>query len=70
MAARLAHNQIQGSSDLESARDNGNSAIKFLEKLSMIIASEVPGARKDLEVLPWNQLPLIPQAEEIEQPSK
>ncbi|XP_068728425.1 NFX1-type zinc finger-containing protein 1-like [Montipora capricornis] len=68
MAARLAHNQIQGSSDLESARDNGNSAIKFLEKLSMIIASKVPGARTDLEVLPWNQVPLIPQAEEIEQP--
>ena len=70
MAAMLAHNQIQGSSDLQSARDNGKLAIEFLAKLSMIIATEVPGARKDLEVLPWKELPLIPHVDEIKQPSK
>ena len=44
---------------------NGQAAIDFLEKLSMIIAIEVPGAHADIEALPWRELPLLPVNEEI-----
>ena len=51
---------------------NGQSAIDFLEKLSMTIAIEVPGVHADLEALSWRELPLLPVPEEIqrETPSK
>ena len=45
---------------------NGQAAIDFLEKLSMIIAVEFPGAHGDLDVLPWRELPLLPVNEEIQ----
>ena len=69
MATLLTQNLVKGSSDLEKAKDNGLSAIEFLSKLLSILASEVPGARKDVETLPWKELPLIPVAQEICKPS-
>ena len=69
MATLLAQNLVKGSSELEKAKDNGLSAIEFLSKLLSILASEVPGARKDVETLPWKELPLIPVAQEIRKPS-
>ena len=47
-----------------------SSCIEFLSKLCSIIASEVPGAQKDLDVLSWKELSLIPVTEEIFRPSK
>ena len=70
MATPLAQNLVKSSNDLEKAKANGHSAIEFLSKLSSIIASEVPGARKDIEALPWKELPLIPDVKEIHKPSK
>ena len=45
---------------------NGQAAIDFLEKLSMTIAVEFPGAQGDLDALPWRDLPLLPVNEEIQ----
>lgn len=44
----------------------GQSAIDFLEKLSMTIAIKVPGVHADLEALSWRELPLLPVSEEIQ----
>ena len=70
MARVLADNLVKRSTDLQTAKDNGQSAVDFLVKLSTIIASEVPGARQDVTGLPWKELPLIPVAEEIKKPSE
>lgn len=48
------------------SNSNGQAAIDFLEKLSLTIAIEVPGAHADLEALPWRELPLLPVNEEIQ----
>lgn len=69
MATALAHNLLKSSSDVEEKDKNGHSAIDFLSKLSSVLASEVPGARRDVESLPWKKLPLIPVTEEIHKPS-
>ena len=45
---------------------NGQAAVDFLEKLSMTIAVEFPGAHGDLDALPWRELPLLPVNEEIQ----
>ncbi len=63
MAKVLAHRLVNG-------RDNGRSAVDFLAKLSSIIASELPGAREELQSLQWKDLPLIPDVNEILEPSK
>ena len=70
MATVLAHNLVERSADLQTAKDNGRSAVDFLVKLSTIVASEVPGARQDITELPWKELPLIPVADEIKKPSE
>lgn len=71
MATDLAHNLVRdsGSSERE-AKESGHSAIAFLSKMCSIIASEVPGAQKDVDKLPWKELSLIPVTEEIFRPSK
>ena len=48
------------------SNSNGQAAIDFLEKLSLTIAIEVPGAHADLEALPWREFPLLPVNEEIQ----
>ena len=45
---------------------NGQAGIDFLEKLSLTIAVEVPGAHGDLDALPLRDLPLLPVNEEIQ----
>lgn len=70
MATVLACNLVKASSDFEAAKENGQSAVVFIAELSKIIAAEVPGACKDLKVLSWKDLPLIPDEEEIKKPSK
>ena len=71
MATVLAQNLVQGSCSSErEAKESGLTAIEFLSKLCLIIASEVPGAKKDLDKLPWKELSLIPVTEEIFRPSK
>ena len=70
MATVLACNLVKASSDFEAAKENGQSAVVFIAKLSKIIAAEfkVPGASKDLKS--WKDLPLIPVKEEIKKPSE
>ncbi|KAJ7323744.1 NFX1-type zinc finger-containing protein 1 [Desmophyllum pertusum] len=58
MAKVLASSLVKNSS--------GQSAIDFMEKLSMTIAIEVPGVHTDLEALSWRELPLLPVSEEIQ----
>lgn len=71
MATDLAHNLVKGSGSSErEAKESGHSAIAFLSKMCSIIASEVPGAQKDVDKLPWKELSLIPVTEEIFRPSK
>ena len=71
MATVLAQNLIKGSCSSEhEAKESGLTAVEFLSKLCSIIASEVPGAQKDLDKLPWKELSLIPVTEEIFRPSK
>ena len=74
MATDLARNLVHKSSDEETAVEDLHtgclSAIKFLAKLSSIIAVEVPGARKDLKTLPWRYVPLIPDTTELHEASK
>ena len=70
MATVLACNLVKASSDFEAAKENGQSAVLFIAKLSKIIAAEVPGACKDLKQLSWKDLPLIPDKEEIKKPSE
>ncbi len=70
MAKVLAHKLVNGSVDLQTAKENGQSAVEFLAKLSSVIALEVPGAREKLQSLQWKDLPLIPVVEEIHEPSK
>ena len=43
----------------------GQSAVDFLEKLSLMVAIAVPGAHQDLEALSWRELPLLPVSNEI-----
>ena len=70
VAKVLADKLVTGSNDLQTAKENGQLATNFLAKLSLIVASAMPGAREDLKELPWRELPLIPVAEEIKKPSK
>ena len=71
MATVLAQNLVKSScSSVHEAKESGLTAIEFLSKLCSIIASEVPGAQKDLDVLSWKELSLIPVTEEIFRPSK
>ncbi|CAH3144169.1 unnamed protein product, partial [Porites lobata] len=66
----LAQNLVQGSCSSEcEAKESGLTAIEFLSKLCSLTASEVPGAKKDLDKLPWKELSLIPVTEEIFRPS-
>ena len=46
-----------------------NLAYKHLA-VSSDSASQVPGAHKDIKELPWKELPLIPNEEEMKKPSK
>lgn len=48
--------------------DSGQAAIDFFATVSTIIASKVPGAREDLKAVPWKELPLIPDVDEIRKP--
>ena len=70
MAKVLSKNLVNGSCDLQTAKQNGQSAIDFLSKLSSIIALNVPAAVEDLQSLQWKDLPLIPVVDEIRKPSK
>ena len=70
MAKVLAQNLVNGSHDLQTAKQNGQSAIGFLSNLSSIIALNVPEALENLQSLPWKDLPLIPVVDEIHKPSK
>ena len=70
MAKVLAYHLVNSSCDLETAKENGRSAVDFLANLSLIIASEVPGACEELQALQWKDLPLIPVVKEIHEPSK
>lgn len=69
MATDLARNLVRNSSDEETAAEDLHtgcySAIEFLAKLSSIIAVEVPGVRRDLTALQWQDLPLIPVTTEL-----
>ena len=69
IATDLAHCLVPNSSDEKTAPEDLHTgchyAIKFLAKLSSIIALEVPGAREDLKALPWRDLPLIPATDEL-----
>ncbi|KAJ7323761.1 hypothetical protein OS493_030887 [Desmophyllum pertusum] len=56
--------KVLASSLVKNSR--GQSAIDFMEKLSMTIAIEVPGVHTDLEALSWRELPLLPVSEEIQ----
>ena len=70
MAKALSQNLVNGSCDLQTAKQNGQSAIGFLAKLSSIIALNVPEALENLQSLQWKDLPLIPVVDEIHKPSK
>lgn len=74
MATDLARNLVRNSSDEETAAEDLHtgcySAIEFLAKLSSIIAVEVPGVRRDLTALQWQDLPLIPVTTELHEASK
>ena len=70
MAKVLSQNLVSGSRDLQTAKENGQSVIDFLSKLSSIIALNVPEASEDLQSLQWKDLPLIPVVDEIHKPSK
>ena len=70
MAKVLSQNLVNGSRDLQTAKENGQSVIDFLSKLSSIIALNVPEASEDLQSLQWKDLPLIPVVDEIHKPSK
>ena len=65
LAKKLAYKQLEVFSDSETPKV----IVDFLIQLSTIIASEVPGARKDIKELPWKKLPLIPNEEEMKKPS-
>ena len=60
MAKILAHKLVDS--------DSGQTAVDFFAMVSTIIATNMPGAREDLKVVPWNKLPLIPDVEEIIKP--
>ena len=66
LAKNLAYKHLEVSIDGETAKG----IVDFLVQLSTIIASQVPGARKDIKELPWKELPLIPDEVEIKKPSK
>ncbi|XP_015763067.1 PREDICTED: NFX1-type zinc finger-containing protein 1-like [Acropora digitifera] len=66
LAKNLADKYLEVSSDDETT----TVIMDFLIQLSTIIASEVPGALKNINELPWKQLPLIPDEEEIKNPKK
>ena len=70
MAKVLSQNLVNGSCDLQTAKENGQSVIDFLSKLSSIIALNVPEASENLQSLQWKDLPLIPVLDEIHKPSK
>ena len=70
MAKAISQNLVNGSLDLETAKQKGQSAIGFLSKLSSIIALNVPEALENLQSLQWKDLPLIPVLDEIHKPSK
>ena len=65
LAKNLAYKQLEVFSDSKTSKV----IVDFLIQLSTIIASEVPGARKDIKELPWKKLPLIPNDEEMKKPS-
>ena len=66
LAKNLAYKQLEVFSDSETPKV----IVDFLIQLSTIIASEIPGAHKNIKELPWKQLPLIPDEEQIKKPSK
>ena len=66
LAKNLAYKQLEVLSDSKTPKV----IVDFLIQLSTIIASEVPGAHKNIKQLPWKQLPLIPDEEQIKKPSK
>ena len=66
LAKNLAYKHLEVSSDGETSKG----IVDFLIQLSTIIASQVPGACKDIKELPWKELPLIPNEEEVKKPSK
>ena len=67
LAKKLAYKHLEVCSDGETPKV----IVDFLIQLSTIIASEVPGAHKDIKELPiWKKLPLIPNEEEMKKPSK
>ena len=66
LAKNLAYKQLEVFSDSKTPKV----IVDFLIQLSTIIASEVPGAHKNIKQLPWKQLPLIPDEEQIKKPSK
>ena len=68
LAKNLAYKHLEVFSD--SVDQTPKVIVDFLIQLSTIIASEVPGARKDIKELPWKKLPLIPNEEEMKKPSK
>ena len=68
MAKVISQNLVNGSCDLQTAKENGQSAIGFLSKLSSILALNLPEALEDVQSLQWKDLPLIPV--EIRKPSK
>ena len=70
MAKVLSQNLVNGSCDLQTAKENGQTAIGFLSKLSSIIALNVPEALDDFQSLQWKDLPLIPVVDEIHKRSK
>ena len=65
LAKKLAYKHLEVCSDGETPKV----IVDFLIQLSTIIASEVPGAHKDIKELPWKELPLIPTEEEMKIPS-
>ena len=70
MAKVISQNLVNGSCDLQTAKENGQSAIGFLSKLSSILALNLPEALEDVQYLQWKDLPLIPVVKEIHKPSK
>ena len=66
LAKNLAYKRLEVFSDSVTPKV----IVDFLIQLSTIIASEVPGAHKNIKQLPWKQLPLIPDEEQIKKPSK
>lgn len=70
MAKVISQNLVNGSCDLQTAKENGQSAIGFLSKLSSILALNIPEALEDVQSLQWKDLPLIPVVREIHKPSK